>query len=103
MNIKSTLTLCAALCLPALGCTDDESVTPLVDAAVEVPVADAGAVAPTPTPEADAGAASAPIPLLLWVDDLVDHHSTDDATPDTVDDKNIVDDESPTAYDARFQ
>lgn len=50
----------------------------------------------------DGGASSAAIPLVLWVDDLLDHHTDDDSAPDTVHDKNIFDDENPATFDLRF-
>jgi hypothetical protein len=64
-----------------------------------------------PTTEEDAGAdeqeseqdagmkPSAPVPLTVWVDDLVDNHTTDESEPDTVDDKIITDDTDETSFD----
>lgn len=43
-------------------------------------------------------AAGSPIPLILWVDDLIDHHTTEESPPDTVHDKNIADDEDPRHF-----
>lgn len=42
---------------------------------------------------------TAAIPLALWVEDLVDNHTTNDAQPDTVADKNIENTEDPEAFD----
>jgi hypothetical protein len=52
-------------------------------------------------PAADAGSAptGSAIPIELWVDELVENHTTDQAQPDTVDDKNIENTEDPSAFD----
>lgn len=42
------------------------------------------------------------IPLELWVDDLIENHTTDRATPDTVHDKKISDTEDPSLFDHYF-
>lgn len=49
--------------------------------------------------DADAGASVGPVPLTVWVDDLIDNHTTDDAEPDTVDDKIITDDTDESSFD----
>ncbi|MDB4990942.1 MAG: hypothetical protein JWN04_6120 [Myxococcaceae bacterium] len=101
MNAKLGLTLSCALALALTACSDDSKDAPTVADSGTVPTSPAQvADASVPTmPNADGGA---PIPLLTWVNDLVDNHTTDDAAPDTVDDKNIADDENPGAYDNRF-
>ncbi len=89
--------LCGVLL--AVACGDDDSPTPVetpADAAV-TPVADA-AVSDSATPPVESKA----IPLVDWVDDLVDHHTDDTSAPDTVDDKNITDDEDPSHFTGRF-
>jgi hypothetical protein len=51
-------------------------------------------------PESDAGPeGTAPVPLTVWVDDLIDHRTNDDAPADTVLDKMIIDDTDPTSFD----
>lgn len=52
-------------------------------------------------PEQDAGTTepTAPVPLTVWVDDLVDNHTTDESEPDTVDDKVISDDTDESSFD----
>ena len=55
----------------------------------------------TPQPDAMAGAPDAGpsgIPLVIWVDDLVEHRTTDEAEPDTVDDKMVIDNEDPDLF-----
>jgi hypothetical protein len=110
MNPKLIMIL-SALMLVLAACGDDDKspvrAEPSSDAGSPslgvTPAADGGAsVAPVGPGSSATAAGTAPIPLLVWVDDLVDHHSTDDAIPDTVDDKNIVDDENASAYNARF-
>ena len=109
--MNRTLCLILACLLVAAACSDDAaSEAPVADAASPTSPAtssDAGIPATTApvTPAATDGATptSAPIPLLVWVDDLVDNHTHDDAIPDTVDDKNIADNEDPSAFDSRFK
>ncbi|MET0287940.1 MAG: hypothetical protein ABW352_25850 [Polyangiales bacterium] len=84
----------ALIVLALVACGDDEQTLPVE------PPADA-AVTP-PAPDASAPVQSAPIPLQLWVDDLLDHHTNDDSAPDTVDDKNIADDEDSSHFQDRF-
>ncbi|MEY4513907.1 MAG: hypothetical protein RLZZ450_6029 [Pseudomonadota bacterium] len=105
-NVRFALAF--VLSLGILACSDDEEkdpvATPVVDSgvpSVPTPTADSG---PTTTvPETDAGTTvSKAIPLIDWVDDLVDHHTDDTSPPDTVDDKNIADNEDPTTFDRRF-
>jgi hypothetical protein len=117
MNKTCLIALSCALCLALAACTDDESTdaatlappsTPLVDASTPNEASDASTVpsdGSAPVARADGATASATakaIPLIEWVDDLIDHHTRDDATPDTVDDKNIADDEDPTKFAGRF-
>jgi hypothetical protein len=45
------------------------------------------------------GAGGAGIPLVDWVTDLADNHTNEVSPPDTVADKNIIDTDSPTAFD----
>ena len=56
----------------------------------------------TPQPDANTGgttdAGTAGIPLALWVDDLLEHRTTDDALPDTTDDKVVIDNEDPELF-----
>jgi hypothetical protein len=56
---------------------------------------------PEPSEEVEDGAVTpvGPVPLTLWVDDLIDHHTTNFAEPDTVDDKIITDDTDETSFD----
>ncbi|HEX6246150.1 MAG TPA: hypothetical protein VFZ61_34740 [Polyangiales bacterium] len=71
----------------------DASNEPAEDAAVE------------PGAEADAGAEDAaagpvgPVPLTLWVHDLIENRTSDEAEPDTVDDKLITDDTNEASFD----
>jgi PBP1b-binding outer membrane lipoprotein LpoB len=98
--------LLLALSLVACSSGEDKSVKPDAnvepeeDAQIE-PVDEPDAdVEPTNDAEVDAGApTSDPVPLTVWVDDLVDHHTTDEAIPDTVDDKKIADDTDETSFD----
>ena len=61
---------------------------------------DGGSNTPTPDagPSGGADAATAGIPLLVWVDDLVEHRTSDEAEPDTVDDKVVIDNEDPELF-----
>jgi hypothetical protein len=94
-----------ALSLAACSSGNDKTAKPDAgdetepDAPVEVDEPDAE-VSTEPDAQADAGSpASDPVPLTVWVDDLVDHHTTDDAIPDTVDDKVITDDTDQASFD----
>jgi hypothetical protein len=51
----------------------------------------------------DATAASDSVPLTVWVDDLIDHRTSDQAEPDTVEDKKIEDDTDETSFDKYLQ
>ena len=107
MNPKLITALSVLLALAACGDDDKSPVAAETSSDAATPNVTATADAGVPVVAVGPGSSvtnggTAPIPLLVWVDDLVDHHSTDDAIPDTVDDKNIVDDENPSAYDARF-
>ena len=101
MNAKPLLPF--ACLLVAAACADDLArETPVADAAVSTSsMSSSDAAVPSATDAATT--ATAKIPLLVWVDDLVDNHTHDDAVPDTVDDKNIADDENPSAFDSRFK
>lgn len=109
--MRAPLFLTLTCLLSVVACSDDVASGALgADAAVtpasNVPSGDSGilnADATVPSGSDAAPPATAKIPLLVWVDDLVDHHTRDDAIPDTVDDKNIADDENPSAFDSRFQ
>jgi hypothetical protein len=89
-----TITISALALALLAACAEDKRATAAEDGA------DAGA-AQTTTP--DAASDNKPIPLLTWVDDLIDHHTRDDAVPDTVDDKNIEGTEDPAAFDKYLQ
>jgi hypothetical protein len=43
------------------------------------------------------------VPLTVWVDDLIDHRTSDQAEPDTVEDKKIEDDTDETSFDKYLQ
>lgn len=111
--MNRTLSLTLLCLLSAVACSDDTaSETPAADAAVvpSSPVSNGtgDAAVPGATDAATPGTSVPPgspakIPLLVWVDDLVDNHTRDDAVPDTVDDKSIADDENPSAFDSRFK
>jgi hypothetical protein len=55
------------------------------DASVE-PAPDDDAATPDAAPPSDT------VPLTVWVDDLIEHRTSDQAEPDTTDDKKIEDD-----------
>ena len=107
--MNRTLSLTLVGLLSAFGCADDSSSgTQVADAAVpatSTPSSDAAVNSDAAVTSASDAATtgSAKIPLLVWVDDLVDNHTRDDAVPDTVDDKNIADNQDPSAFDARFK
>jgi hypothetical protein len=63
------------------------------DASAE-PATEEDASAPDPGPTA-----GDTVPLTVWVDDLIDHRTSDEAEPDTVDDKKIEDDTDETSFD----
>jgi hypothetical protein len=90
----STLFIACAL---LLACGDDEQTLPTP---TPTPV-DASTPA-APAPDASTPVESKAIPLVLWVDDLLDHHTNDTSAPDTVDDKKIDDDEDPSHFINRF-
>jgi hypothetical protein len=98
MTMLRTLITVSALALALAACSSeggklshDAGAEPDEDAALE----------PEPEVETDdAGAPPvAPVPLTVWVDDLVENHTTDDAEPDTVDDKVITDDTDESSFD----
>lgn len=102
---RQTILLSCLLGLSLAACTDDD------DFDGSSPIGDGGAtVTPSAQPDAsgstdtDAGTppVSKAIPLIDWVDDLLDHHTNDESPPDTVDDKNIADNEDPATFDKRF-
>jgi hypothetical protein len=104
----TTFALVCTLCLALGACSNDESTTPAttpVDGgapSLPAPATDAGATAAVPPTDGAVAPISKAIPLVDWVDDLVDHHTDDTSPPDTVDDKNIADNEDPTTFDRRF-
>ncbi len=94
----------------ALGaCGDDDSKGPMewVDAGPDagpILTSDGSTVIPADAaPLGDGGVANKGIPLVDWVDDLVDRHSTEMSIPDTVHDKNIIDDENQMTFDKYFK
>jgi len=113
---KTTLfSFTLAACLALGACADDESRDPPSDNPAlgdpsDVPgptvIPDGSVAPPAIAPAVDGDTGTPPvakaIPLIDWVDDLLDHHTTDEATPDTVHDKNIADNEDPTTFAKRF-
>ena len=100
MKTLKHLVLAAALLVVA-GCDDEKA--PTSDAAVTTPDA-GGTTGPdggTTTPDSGTSADGGPVTLTLvgWVSDLVEHHSTPAAAPDTVDDKMVTDTMDPAAFD----
>lgn len=92
-----------AVALLAIACSDDNE-SPLPEPTTDASVApDAAPPTTTPAPDASTPAVSKAIPLIDWVDDLLDHHTDDVSPPDTVDDKNIIDDENSAVFDSRFK
>jgi hypothetical protein len=82
--------LALGVLLAACACGDDGGgLTPQPDAMT-------GGSPDAMTGGADAGANG--IPLVVWVDDLVEHRTTDEAEPDTVDDKVVIDSEDPDLF-----
>ena len=97
MSTMRKLLALSSLSLALVACAGDGDKTRL-DAGSE-PEEDAAAE-PEPQTDADAGAAPVgPVPLTVWVDDLIDHRTTDQAEPDTVDDKIITDDTDESSFD----
>lgn len=80
--------------LALTACSDDSAGKRASSPAEEQPgvSADAGA---TPGDKA--------VPLLAWVDDIIEKRSSDEALPDTVDDKNVEDTDDATAFDKYLQ
>jgi predicted small lipoprotein YifL len=84
MKLLKTMALAGFVALVGLaGCGDDKSPANLPDGGAP------GSDAAGPT-----------FALFGWVDGLVKNHSTPTSTPDTVDDKNIIDTQDPTAFDS---
>jgi hypothetical protein len=48
------------------------------------------------------GLNAAPIPLIAWVDLLVEEYDEENASPDTVAEKNIIDDEQAGSFEKFF-
>jgi hypothetical protein len=97
--MKRPLVLALAVALSACEGAGDNDVPMGGDPPPPDQEEDAGT---TPEPGQDAGVVDAPIPIELWVHDLIENHSGDEALPDTVDDKNIKDNEDPALFDAYF-
>jgi hypothetical protein len=100
MSTLRKLLAVTSLSLSLVACTGDGDKTSHDAATEPEPEEDAQV---EPEPEADAGAADegtvGPVPLTVWVDDLIEHRTTDDAEPDTVDDKLITDDTDESSFD----
>ena len=100
--LKRTLSLWG-LAFALSACTSDDARTDRDDAGDEQPnevEGDAGEEPSEPEPEPDAAApATDTVPLTVWVDDLIEHRTSDEAVPDTVDDKKISDDTDETSFD----
>jgi hypothetical protein len=101
MSPRSTIILLSSLALALAACSNerDQKRAGMADEPRD-------GVEQEPEPEPDqrgdedaGGAPVAPVPLTLWVDDLIDHHTTDYAEPDTVDDKVITDDTDEASFD----
>jgi PBP1b-binding outer membrane lipoprotein LpoB len=91
---RSAAALLVAMGLSACSSGDHDQTTPDASVTEPDPEVDAGQLDPDASiPSTD------PVPLSLWVDDLIDHYTTDDALPDTVDDKNISDDTDEASFD----
>jgi len=105
MTLNKRVLLSCLLGLALAACTDDDDAaqtrTPVVDSGTSVAPA-APSDAATPNVEDGSAPVSKAIPLIDWVDDLLDHHTNDESSPDTVDDKNIADNEDPATFDNRF-
>jgi PBP1b-binding outer membrane lipoprotein LpoB len=90
------------LALALVACSDDEK-KPEKDAGSEEETeADAEVEEEADADvESDAGASASSdtVPLTVWVDDLIEHRTSDEAEPDTVDDKKISDDTDETSFD----
>lgn len=100
--LKRTITLALAITLSLAACSSDKSGG---DDNTNNPAPTASEPAPSEpvSTEPNPAVESKPIPLLAWVDDLIDHHTSDQALPDTVDDKNIEANEDPAAFDKYLQ
>jgi uncharacterized lipoprotein len=106
MATSSTPTTLVALVLLLAACSsEDARHTTEPDAGSSRGNAEEDAGAPPATEDAAATPepATGPVPLTVWVDDLIDHRTTDEAEPDTVDDKRIEDDTDETSFDKYLQ
>jgi hypothetical protein len=102
MQTSPALKLAAVLGLLPLACGDDSSKEPLSGAVPDASASHASSDAGAPGSDGSVASAVA-IPLGVWVDDLVDRHSSDTSDPDTVDDKKIIDDEDPLTFQKYFE
>ncbi len=105
MPILNRNVACLLLASALVACDSDTKPAKELDAgAEEEPESEPGEGdepdATDTTSESDAGTEpSAAVPLTVWVDDLIDHRTTDEAEPDTVDDKVIRDDTDESSFD----
>ena len=92
--MKPTSTLLFALALSLSACTSDKS-------SPDAREPDSDQTAPNEPPPATLPPSidSKPVPLLAWVEDLIERRTSDEALPDTVDDKTIEGTEDPAAFD----
>lgn len=92
--------------LVGLGaCGDDAAPPPEPDASIvtRAPETRAPVEADAGLSPGDAQQPEAPrIPLILWVDDLVEHHTTERSLPDTVAEKRIMGTDDPRLFDKYF-
>lgn len=91
--VLSRLALTALLSLTVVACDD------ALESADDSEQLDDGG----PSVISSEATAADPIALIAWVDLLVEDYSDDSALPDTVHDKNIVDDEEPGSFEKFFK
>ena len=100
-TFKRTTTI-ALLGYALLACSSDDAKTKPEPAPSEEEEVDASGEEPPSgeeTPDAGEEPGTDAVPLTVWVDDLIDHRTTNAAEPDTVDDKVISDDTDETSFD----